>query len=199
MIVEELKRGIIRENPVFCLALGLCPVLAIGTSAVNAVGMGVAVIISLTCSNILISLLRKWIPEKVRTPSYIIIIAVIVSVVDLLMKAYDADVSSRLGIYVPLIAVNCLLLRRGQTFALKNNAVKSAVDGVVMGLGFAGALFVVAAVREFLGNNTLFGLTVVPGFHPLSVFSYAPGGFFVLAAILWIANRRRMKKETDTQ
>jgi Na+-translocating ferredoxin:NAD+ oxidoreductase subunit E len=197
MIVEELKRGIITENPVFCLALGLCPVLAIGTSVVNAVGMGVAVIISLMCSNILISLLRKWIPEKVRTPCFMIIIAAIVSVVDLFMKANYADMSSRLGIYIPLIAVNCLVLRRGQTFALKNNAIKSAVDGVVMGLGFAGALFIVAAVREFLGNNTLFGLTVFPGFHPLSVFTYAPGGFFILAAICWIANHRRLRKETD--
>jgi Na+-translocating ferredoxin:NAD+ oxidoreductase subunit E len=197
MIIEELKRGIIKENPVFCLALGLCPVLAIGTSLVNAIGMGVAVIVSLTCSNILISLLRKWIPEKVRTPCFIIIIAVVVTVVDLLMKANSADVSSRLGIYVPLIAVNCLVLRRGQTYALKNNAFKSAMDGIAMGLGFSGALFFVAAIREFLGNNTLFGLTVLPGFHPLSVFTYAPGGFFVLAAILWLANHRRMKKETD--
>jgi Na+-translocating ferredoxin:NAD+ oxidoreductase subunit E len=197
MIVEELKRGIIRENPVFCLALGLCPVLAIGTSAINAVGMGVAVIVSLTCSNILISLLRKWIPEKVRTPCFIIIIAAIVTVVDLWMKANYADLSGRLGIYVPLIAVNCLVLRRGQTYALKNNVFKSAVDGVVMGLGFAVALFIVAAIREFLGNNTLFGLTVLPGFHPFSLFTYAPGGFFVLAAILWIVNHRRLRKETN--
>jgi electron transport complex protein RnfE len=199
MIIEELKRGIIRENPIFGLALGLCPALAITTSAINAVGMGLSVIFVLTCSNVVISVISKWIPEKVRTPCFIIVIATAVTIVDVWMKTYHAGLSNRLGIFVPLIAANCIVLTRAQTYASKNNVVKSAVDGIVMGLGFAVSLFVITVVREFLGNNTLFGLTVVPGFHPLSLFIYAPGGFFTLAAILWMVNHCRLKKETDTQ
>lgn len=199
MIIEELKRGIIRENPVFGLALGLCPALAITTSAINAIGMGVSVIFVLTCSNVVISLISKWIPEKVRTPCFIVVIATAVTIVDLWMKTNHADLSNRLGIFVPLIAANCIILTRTQTYASKNNVIKAAVDGIAVGLGFTFSLFMVALVREFLGNNTLFGLTVVPGLHPLSLFLYAPGGFFTLAVFLWIANRRRLKKETDNQ
>ena len=199
MIIEELKRGIIKENPVFCLALGLCPALAITTSAINAVGMGVSVIFVLTCSNVVISLISKWIPEKVRTPCFIIVIATAVTIVDLWMKTNNADLSNRLGIFVPLIAANCIILTRTQTYASKNNVIKAAVDGIAVGLGFTFSLFMVALVREFLGNNTLFGLTVVPGLPPLSLFLYAPGGFFTLAVFLWITNRRRLKKETDKQ
>jgi Na+-translocating ferredoxin:NAD+ oxidoreductase subunit E len=198
MIIKELYRGIISENPVLRLAMGLCPALAISTSAVNAVSMGLAVMFVLTCSNMIISLVSKWIPEKVRTLCIIVVIASGVTIVDLWMKTRHAELSDRLGIYLPLIAANCIILTRARTFASKNNVLKSAVDGISMGLGFTVSLFLIAVVREFFGNNTLFGLTVIPGFHPISLFMYAPGGFFALAAILWVVNLLRSKKETDT-
>ena len=199
MIVEELKRSIHKENAVLGLTLGLCPVLAVSASALNAVGMGIAVMFVLICSSIVISLVSKWIPEKVRTPCFTVIIAAAVTVVDLWMKAAYPDVSDRLGIFIPLIAVNCVVMTRAQTYASKNNVFKSVADGIVVGIGFAVSLFIIALIREFLGNNTLFGMRVLPGFHPIALFTYAPGGFFVLAAVLWITNRRRLKKETDNR
>jgi electron transport complex protein RnfE len=191
-------RGIIKENPVISLVLGLCPALAISTSALNAVAMGVAVMFVLTCSNMVISLISKWIPEKIRTPCFIIVIATAVTFVDLWMKAHSMAMSNRLGIFLPLISVNCIILTRARTYALKNNVFKSAIDGIVMGLGFTVSLLLIAVIREFLGNNTIFGLTVFPGFPPISLFMYAPGGFFTLAIILWMVNHRRLKKETES-
>ena len=199
MIVEELKRGILKDNPVLGQTLGLCPALAVTTTALNAVGMGLAVIFVLICSNIVISLTHKWMPDKVRPLCYTIIIAAAVTVADIWMKAVCPGLSDRLGIYVPLIAANCIVMTRAAVFASKNNVLKSALDGIAMGLGFALSLLLIAFIRELLGNNTVFGLTAFPGFHPLSLFVYAPGGFFVLAAILWIANLRRLKKETGDQ
>jgi Na+-translocating ferredoxin:NAD+ oxidoreductase subunit E len=199
MIMEELKRGVLRENPVLGQALGLCPALAVTSTALNAVGMGLAVLGVLICSNIVVSLVSKWIPEKVRPLCFTVIIAAAVTIVDVAMKAVCPALSSRLGIFVPLIAANCIVITRAGLFASKNNAFRSALDGVGMGLGFALSLVLIAAVRELLGNNTVFGLTAIPGFHPLLLFVYAPGGFFVLAAILWIVNLRRLKKETGDQ
>jgi electron transport complex protein RnfE len=195
MISEELKRGIVRENPIFTLALGLCPALAISTSAVNALGMGAAVIFVLTGSNIVISLIRKWIPDKVRIPCYITIIATFVTIVDLLMKAYVPVLDRQLGIFVPLIVVNCIILARAESYASQNTVRKSALDGIAIGLGFAFSLFIIAAVREVLGSNRLFGLRVIPGFSPMLIFAIAPGGFFTIGALLAIVNYRRLKKE----
>jgi electron transport complex protein RnfE len=195
MISEELKRGIVSENPIFALALGLCPALAISTSVVNALGMGAAVIFVLTGSNIIISFVRKWVPDKVRIPCYITIIATFVTIVDLLMKAYAPVLNRQLGIFVPLIVVNCIILARAESYASQNTVRKSALDGIAIGLGFAFSLLMIAAVRELLGSNRLFGLTVIPGFRPMLVFAIAPGGFFTIGALLAIVNYRRMKKE----
>jgi Na+-translocating ferredoxin:NAD+ oxidoreductase subunit E len=195
MIVEELKRGILKENPVFGLALGLCPALAITTSARNAVGMGCTVLFVLLSSNVVISLVSKWIPDKIRPICFLIIIATAVTVADGWMKAVYPGLSGRLGIFVPLIATNCLIQARANVYASKNNFLKSALDAVAVGLGFMASLLLISVIREFLGNNTVLGLTLVPGFHPLPLFVYAPGGFFILAAILWTANLRRLKKE----
>jgi electron transport complex protein RnfE len=194
VITQELKRGLINENPIFALALGLCPALAISTSVTNALGMGAAVIFVLTGSNIIISTIRKWIPDRVRIPCYITIIATFVTIADLLMKAYAPLLNRQLGIFVPLIVVNCIILARAESYASHNNVRKSAIDGIAIGLGFALSLTVIAAVREILGSNRLFGFTVIPGFRPMLVFSIAPGGFFTIAALLAIFNFRRMRK-----
>ncbi len=199
MIVQELNRGILKDNPLLGQTLGLCPALAVTATAQNAVGMGLAVLFVLICSNVLISLTGKWMPEKVRPLCYTVIIAAAVTVADIWMKAVCPALSDRLGIYVPLIAANCIVMTRASVFASKNNVIKSALDGIAIGIGFALSLLLIAVIRELLGNNTVFGLTAFPGFHPLSLFIYAPGGFFILAAILWIANLRRMKKETGDQ
>jgi electron transport complex protein RnfE len=195
LISEELKRGIVSENPIFALALGLCPAVAISTSVINALGMGAAVIFVLTGSNIIISFVRKWVPDKVRIPCYITIIATFVTVADLLMKAYAPLLNRQLGIFVPLIVVNCIILARAESYASQNNVRKSALDGIAIGCGFALSLVVIAAVREVLGSNRLFGLTVVPGFRPMLVFAIAPGGFFTIAALLALVNYRRLKKD----
>jgi Na+-translocating ferredoxin:NAD+ oxidoreductase subunit E len=194
MIREELKRGLIHENPVLRLGVGLCSALAITTSVFNAVGMGLAVMFTLTCSNAIISLIGKWIPDKVRTPCFLVIISAVVTVVDLWMKANAVVLSHHLGIFVPLIAANCIVLSRAEVFASKNNLLKSVIDGIVMGLGFTVSLVLIAAVREILGNNAIFGFQVVPGFRPISLFLLAPGGFFTFAAILWIARLIHSKK-----
>jgi electron transport complex protein RnfE len=194
MIRDELKRGIMVQNPIFGLALGLCPALAITTTAFNALGMGIAVIFVLTCSNVTVSLIRRWIPEKVRIPCYITIIATFVTIADLFMKAYAPFLSSQLGIYVPLIAANCLILARAEAYASKSNLVRAAVDGIVMGFGFSLSLVLISAVREILGYNKLFGVTVITGFHPMVLFVMPAGGFFVVAAFFGIVNYRRIKK-----
>jgi electron transport complex protein RnfE len=195
MISEELKRGIFKENPIFGLALGLCPALAISTSVLNAVGMSAAVIFVLIGSNVIISMVRKWIPEKVRIPCYITIIATFVTIADLWMKAYVPILNRQLGIFVQLIVVNCVILARAESYASQNTIRKSIVDGVAIGLGFASSLIAIAAVRELLGSNRLLGFTVIPGFHPLLLFASAPGGFFTIAALMAFFNYRRIKKE----
>ena len=197
MIFEALKRSIQKESAATVLALGLCPALAVSNSALGALGMGIIVVFVLTCASAIISLVRKWIPQKIRTSCFTIIITVVVVIADSWMKAARPDMSDRLGIFVPLLAANCLILTRVQIYASKNNVIASIIDGIVIGLGYAAALFVIGAVREILGNNTLFGITVFPGFRPVTLFAYAPGGFFILAAMMWTANRRRLKNERE--
>jgi len=195
MICSELKRGIIDENPILVLALGLCPSLATSTSVQNGLGMGIAATFVLACSNIIISMLRKVIPNKVRIPCFIVVIATFVTIVQLLLKAYLPALDRQLGIFVPLIVVNCIILGRAEAFASKNNMFRSLLDGIVMGLGFTVSLGILSVIREILGSNKLLGLKFFPGYEPMTVFILAPGGFFTIAfvmgAIKYLGNRKK--------
>ncbi len=194
-ILKELKRGIFAENPVLIMALGLCPALATSTSLENGFGMGMAVMFVLVSSNFIISLIRNFIPDKVRIPSYIVVIASFVTIVQLFMEAYLPDLNKQLGIFIPLIVVNCIILGRAEAYASKNNIFLSLLDGVAVGLGFMFALVILSTVREFLGANKLFGLTVIPGFEPAAVMQLAPGGFFAIAFFIglrnWFINKKK--------
>ena len=195
MILEEFKRGVITENPILVLALGLCPALAVSTSVMNGLGMGVAVTFVLMASNIIVSLVKNMIPEKVRIPSYIIIIATFVTIIQLSMKAFLPALDKQLGLFVPLIVVNCIILGRAEGFASKNNPYRSLIDGLVMGLGFTVALVILSTIREVLGSNKLMGLTFIPGFKPITIFVLAPGGFFAIAFVMGIINHLENRKE----
>jgi Na+-translocating ferredoxin:NAD+ oxidoreductase subunit E len=187
MIKEELKRGLLYENPILSLALGLCPSIAVSSTLKTGLGMGIAVTFVLTASNVIISMVRKLIPEKVRIPCYIVIIASLVTVTELIMQAWFPQLHKELGIYLSLIAVNCIILGRVEAFASKNNVRRSFIDGIVMGLGFTVALCILSCIRELLGSNTLLGLTVVPGYQPMLVLVLAPGGFFAIAFVMALA------------
>ena len=195
MIKEELKRGILTENPILILALGLCPALAVSTSLQNGFGMGVAVTFVLTCSNIIISMIKRLIPAKVRIPCYVVVIATFVTIVQLLMKAYFPVLDKQLGIFVPLIVVNCIILGRAEAFASKNNVIRSGIDGIVMGLGFTVSLCILSIIREILGSNKLWGLNFFPGYKPVTLFILAPGGFLTIAFVMGVINYFRQKKE----
>jgi electron transport complex protein RnfE len=194
MIGHEIKRGVIAENPILVLALGLCPALAVSTSLANGLGMGLAVTFVLTSSNIIVSLIKRWIPDKVRIPCFIVVIATFVTIVQLVMEAYLPDLNKQLGIFVPLIVVNCVILGRAEAFASKNNVFKAIIDGLVMGLGFTVALSTLSAIREILGSNKLLGLNFLPGFKPMTVFILAPGGFFTIALVMGLVNYFRDRK-----
>ena len=195
MIIQEIKRGIIDENPILVLALGLCPSLAVSTSVQNGFGMGMAATFVLVCSNVIISLLRKVIPDKVRIPCFIVIIATFVTIVQLVLKAYLPALDKQLGIFVPLIVVNCVILGRAEAYASKNNVFKSFLDGLVMGGGFTVALCALSVIREVLGSNKLLGFKFAPGFQPMTVFILAPGGFFTIAFVMgvvkYLGNRKK--------
>ena len=182
---REFRKGLWRENAVFRLLLGLCPALAVTTSAENGLGMGLATTFVLVCSNIVVSLLRKVIPPKVRIPSFIVVIASFVTVVQLCMEAYFYDLYKALGIFIPLIVVNCLILGRAEAFASKNRLVPAVVDGVGMGLGFTLALFVLGAVRELFGSGTLLGYSVFgDAYQPLLLMILPPGAFIAMGLLL---------------
>ena len=188
--VERLKNGIITENPTFVLTLGMCPTLAVTTSAVNGLGMGLTTMAVLALSNMFISMLRKVIPDKVRIPAFIVVIASFVTVVELLLEAYLPSLYDALGLYIPLIVVNCIILGRAEAYASKNGGVSSLFDGVGMGLGFTLALTIIGAVRELLGAGQVFGINVMPqSYVPCSIFVLAPGAFFVLAALTATQNK----------
>jgi electron transport complex protein RnfE len=191
--MQELKRGVITENPVFVSALGLCPTLAVSTSVENGIGMGIAVTLVLVCSNAIISLFKSIIPEKVRIPSYIVVIAAFVSVIQLLIKAYYPDLDAHLGIFIPLIVVNCIIFARAESFAARNPVLPSITDGLVMGIGYTIALVVLSAIRELLGANKLLGLEVIPGYSPMTIFILAPGGFFAIAGVLALINFHKQR------
>jgi Na+-translocating ferredoxin:NAD+ oxidoreductase subunit E len=194
MIKSELRRGIFIRNPVFGCALGLCPALAITTSLTNAVGMGIAALCVLIASNVTVSLLSRWIPYKVRIPCYLIVIATYVSMADLFMKAAAPHLEHDLGIFVPLMAVNCIIIGRAGAFASKNKAGASMLDAVATGLGFCLALVMCACIRELLGANRLFGASFVPHAVPMHAMSCACGGFFSIALVLGIMNYLKLAR-----
>lgn len=198
MVLEELKRGLITENPILILALGLCPALAVSTSIKNGIGMGLAATFVLTCSNLIVSLIRRGIPPRVRIPCYIVVIATFVTIVELVMKAYFPGLNEQLGIFVPLIVVNCIILGRAEAFASKNNMGRSILDGLVMGMGFTAALTLLSAIRELLGSNKLGGLLVMPGYKPMTMFILAPGGFLTIAFVMATVNHLRNRKERSS-
>jgi electron transport complex protein RnfE len=187
---QEFRKGFWRDNAVFRLLLGLCPALAVTTSAENGLGMGLATTFVLVCSNIVVSSLRKFIPAKVRIPSFIVVIASFVTVVQLCMEAYFYDLYKALGIFIPLIVVNCLILGRAEAFASKNRLTPAIVDGAGMGLGFTLALFVLGAVRELFGSGSLLGYAVFgPEYQPLLLMILPPGAFIAMGLLLAAMNK----------
>ncbi len=187
--LKVLTNGIIKENPVLVLLIGTCPTLAVTSLAVNGVGMGIAATVVLVCSNIVISLLRKIIPDTVRIPCFIVVIAGFVTIVQYIVKAYAPALDSALGIFLPLIVVNCIILGRAEAFASKNGVVASALDGVGMGIGFTLTLLAMGSIREFLGAGTWFGIELTANlFDPISIFILAPGGFFVFGVLIALVN-----------
>lgn len=200
-----VKNGIITENPTFRLVLGTCPTLATTTSAINGLGMGVAAAFVLICSNVAISLLRKFIPDKVRIPAFIVIICTFVTIVQLLMQAFIPQLYDALGIFIPLIVVNCIILARAEAFASKNPPLASAADGLGMGLGFTLALTLMGSIRELIGNGSIFGINVLgPSYEPMLLIVLASGGFLTFGLLLGLFNlivrkieRKRMAKEAE--
>ena len=187
---QEFTKGIIKENPVLRLVLGTCATLAVTTAASNAIGMGLATTFVLVCSNAAISLLKKVIPDKVRIPAYITLIAGFVTIVQLLVKAFVPSLDEALGVFLPLIVVNCIILGRAEMFASKNPVLPSIVDGMGMGVGFTAALLAMGIIRELLGAGTVFGLPVLSGFmDPIIIFLLPPGGFFVFGILVAIAGK----------
>ena len=198
--VERIYNGIVKENPSFVLMLGMCPTLAVTTSASNGIGMGLSSTVVLVMSNLLISLLRKVIPDGVRMPAFIVIVASFVTVVQFLMQGYLPSLYDSLGIYIPLIVVNCIILGRAEAYASKNPAIPSAFDGLGMGLGFTCAITILGAIRELIGAGTILstGSSALVdftnyGFTPASIFILAPGAFFVLAMCIAVMNRIKRK------
>lgn len=194
--LERIKNGLLTENPVFVLMLGMCPTLAVTTSAINGFGMGVSSLVVLAVSNLVISLLRKIIPDEVRLPAFIVVVASFVTVVELLMEAYIPSLYAALGIYIPLIVVNCIILGRAEAYASKNPPIVSLFDGIGMGLGFTVALTIIGAIRELLGNGSVFGLQI-PGYEPMAFFVRAPGAFLVLAVLVAIMNAVGIKNRAN--
>lgn len=190
------KAGLIDENPTFVQLLGMCPTLAVTTSLINAVGMGLSATFVLICSNLAISLVRKIVPSKIRIASYIVIIATFVSVIEMLLKAYIPSLSNALGLFIPLIVVNCIILARAESFASKNKPIPSAIDGLGMGLGFTIGLSVLGAVREILGAGSILGIKILEGiYEPAIMFILPPGAFIVLGTVLAVINVIKSKKK----
>ncbi len=192
-ILKPLFNGLLKENPTFVLMLGMCPTLAVTTSAISGLGMGLTTMVVLALSNAIISLLRNIIPNKVRIPAFIVIIASFVTVVELLLQAYIPFLYDALGIYIPLIVVNCIILGRAEAFASKNPVLPSLFDGIGMGLGFSVALTIIGAIRELLGSGKLFDVLILKDFTPISIFVMAPGAFFVLATLTAIQNKIKLE------
>ena len=191
--MKVLTNGILKENPTFVLVLGMCPTLATTTSAINGMSMGLATMFVLICSNVVISLLKNLIPDKVRIPAFIVVIATFVTLVQLLMQAYLPAIYDGLGLFIPLIVVNCIVLGRAEAFAAKNTVGLSALDGLGMGLGFTLSLTVLGIIREFLGAGTIFGLTIYSSQFAALIFVLAPGAFICLAYLMAAVNKLQKK------
>lgn len=204
-LLRVFTNGILNENPTFRLLLGMCPTLAISTAASSGVGMGLAATFVLVFSNIVISSLRRIIPEKVRIPCFIVVIATFVTIIDLVIKAFLTSLSDTLGIFIPLIVVNCIIFARAEAFAFKNPVLPSAMDGLGMGLGFTCSLTLLSSVREIIGTGTWFGMQVMPqGYEPMAIITKPTGGFITLGLLLLIVNalvkhfqKRRNKKAEE--
>jgi electron transport complex protein RnfE len=191
--LKILLNGIIHENPAFVLLLGMCPTLGTTSSAINGLSMGLATTFALICSNVSISSVKNFIPDQVRIPAYIVLIAAFVSIIQLLMEAYVPALYESLGLFIPLIVVNCIVLGRAEAFASKNNVFLSLVDGLGMGLGFTLALTLLGMIREFLGSGKLFGVMIYPESYGSLLFILAPGGFIVLGYLIALINRLKTK------
>ncbi|MBO7199137.1 MAG: electron transport complex subunit E [Alistipes sp.] len=186
--LQLITKGILKENPTFALILGMCPTLGVTSTAINGMGMGVATMAVLILSNIAISLIKNVIPDKVRIPAFIVVIASFVTIIEMLMKAYIPALYASLGVFIPLIVVNCIILGRAEAFASKNGVLDSALDGVGIGLGFTLSLTAIGAVREVLGSGAIFGVTLAADVMPL-LFILAPGGFLVLGYLMVVFNK----------
>ena len=195
--IERLYNGIIKENPTFVLMLGMCPTLAVTTTAINGIGMGLSTTAVLVFSNLIISALRKIIPDRVRIPAYIVIVASLVTIVQLLLQAYVPSLYSALGIYIPLIVVNCIILGRAEAYAAKNGPIESAFDGIGMGLGFTVGLTCIAIVRELIGGGSFFGMEIIPEDFHVTIIGLAPGAFFVLACLTALQNKFKAPSATN--
>ena len=210
-ITDRLYTGIVKENPTFVQMLDMCPTLAVTTTAINGFGMGLATTVILTLSNLMISMLRKLIPDKVRIPAFIVVIASFVTIVQFVMQAYTPDLYESLGIFIPLIVVNCVILGRAESYASKNAVIPSVFDGIGMGLGFTLGLTLIGIVREFFGDGSIFGIDLVAklsegnvpvltgmvnseAFSTITIFKLAPGAFFVLAFLIAFINHRNIKR-----
>jgi electron transport complex protein RnfE len=191
--MKTLTNGILKENPTFALVLGMCPTLATTTSAVNGMSMGLATLFVLVCSNVVISLLKNLIPDKVRIPAFIVVIATFVTMVQLVMQAYLPAIYDVLGLFIPLIVVNCIVLGRAEAFAAKNTVGLSALDGIGMGLGFTLSLTVLGVIREFLGAGTVFGIQLYSSHFAALIFVLAPGAFICLAYLMAAVNKLQKK------
>ena len=194
---ERIHNGIVKENPAFILMLGMCPTLAVTTSAINGLGMGLSSLVVLAISNVVISLLRKMIPDEVRLPAFIVVVASFVTVVELLMEAYMESLYASLGIYIPLIVVNCIILGRAEAYASKNPPLLSLFDGWGMGLGFTNALVIIGSIRELLGAGSIFGIALPGNYEPIAFFVRAPGAFLVLAIVVAIMNAIGIKSRAN--
>lgn len=189
--IDIIKNGIIKENPTFVLMLGMCPTLATTTSAINGMSMGLATMSVLICTNFVISLLKSVTPDKVRIPVFIVVIAAFVTVLQLFIKAYLPDIDKALGLFIPLIVVNCVILGRAEAFACKNNPVSSLMDGVGIGLGFTFALTLLGIIREFFGAGSFFGMPLLPETYNVLLFVLPPGAFISLGYLIAIVNKLR--------
>lgn len=194
-MIRQFTKGIFQRNPVFVLLLGLCPTLAVSTSVVNAIGMGAAATFVLVFSNLIISLIRNLVPNKIRIPCYIVVIATFVTLVELALEAYLPDLNASLGLFVPLIVVNCIILGRAEAFASRNRPLVSVADGLGMGVGFTLALTVLGTIREVSGSNSLFGLELIPGFSPAMVMILPPGAFLTIGLLLGLFALFRSRRE----
>ncbi len=192
---QIFKNGIFKENPIFVQLIGMCSTLAVTTSAINGIGMGLALTAVLVASNVAISILRNIIPDKIRIPAYVVIIATFTTIVDMLLEAYVPTLYEALGLFIPLIVVNCLILARAEAFSSKNGVIASLTDGIGMGLGYALALTILGIIREILGAGTIFGIQIMPaGFEPVGMMLMPPGAFLTLGLLIGLINKVSAKR-----